>query len=117
MIEVGTHLLDKSNRSCAFTNITIENNEFQEISGLLLAVNNVNGFVFRGNSVTLGSVFRHDVWQGRAYFLRDCVNVELSDNAYTDASPLSFTRIARSSSPAVWLRVNFDALRGKEAAK
>ena len=117
LIEVGTHLLDRSNRSNAFTNITIENNEFTDISGLLLGVNNVNGFVFRNNTVTLGSAFRHDVWQGRAYFLRDCVNVDFSDNTYTDAAPLSFTKIARSSSPAVWLRVNIDALRGKEAAK
>ena len=117
IIEVGTHLLDRSNRSNAFTNITIENNEFSDISGLLLAVNNVNGFVFRNNTVTLGSAFRHDVWQGRAYFLRDCLNVDFSGNTYTDVSDLSLTRIARSSSPAVWLRVNADAMRGKEAAR
>ena len=114
LIEVGTHLLDKSNRSYAFTNIRIENNEFTDISGLLLAVNNVNSFVFRNNTVTLGNVFRHDVWQGRAYFLRDCVNVDFSDNTYTDASALSFTRVARSSSPLVWLRVNAGISRGKE---
>ena len=117
IIEVGTHLLDRSNRSNAFTNVRIEDNEFRDICGNLMVVNNVNGFVFRGNTVTLGDAFRHDVGQGRAYFLRDCVNVDFSGNTYTDAAPLSFTRIARSNTPAVWLRVNADALRGKETAK
>lgn len=114
IIEVGTHLLDKSNRSHAFTNIRIENNEFTDICGNLAVVNNVNNFIFRNNTVTLGSAFRHDVGQGRAYFLRDCVNVDFSNNTYTDASPLSLTRIARSSDPFVWLRVNADMIRGKE---
>ena len=117
IIEVGTHLLDKSNRSNAFTNVYILNNEFRDISGNLMVVNNVNGFTFRDNTITIGDAFRRDVGQGRAYFLRDCVNVDFSNNTYTDAPSLSFTRIARSSSPSVWLRVNADALRGKEAAK
>ncbi len=117
VIEVGTKLLEKSNRSTAFTNIRIENNEFRDICGNLLVVNNVNNFVFRNNTVTLGSAFRHDVGQGRACFLRDCVNVDFGGNTYTDASPLSFTRIARSANPFVWLRVNADALRGKGDAK
>ena len=118
VIEVGTHLLDRSNGSFAFTNICIEDNEFTDLCSLLLAVNNVNGFVFRNNTVTLGSVFRHDVLQGRSYFLKDCVNVDFSNNTFTDVSPLSLKRVARSSSPFVWLRVNADALRGgKEEAK
>ena len=118
VIEVGTHLLDRSNGSYAFTNIRIEDNEFTDLCSLLLAVNNVNGFVFRNNTVTLGDVFRHDVLQGRSYFLKDCVNVDFSDNTFTDVSPLSLIRVARSSSPCVWLRVNADALRGgKEGSK
>ncbi len=116
IIEVGTHLLDKSNRSYAFTNVRIENNEFRGIYGNLMVVNNVNNFVFRNNTVTLGDVFRPDVGRGRAYFLRDCVNVDFSHNTYTDAPLLSFARIARSSSPAVWLRVNLGIGRGKEEA-
>ena len=115
VIEVGTHLLDKSNGSTAFTNIRIENNEFRDICGNLMVVNNVNNFVFRSNTVTLGSAFRHDIGQGRAYFLRDCVNVDFSNNTYTDASFFSFTRIARSVSPFVWLRVNA-GIHGKENA-
>ena len=107
VIEVGTHLLDKSNRSFAFTNICIENNEFKDICGNLLAVNNVNAFAFNGNTITLGKVFRNDVGKGRAYFLKDCANVEFSANTYTDASPLSFARMARSDDPFVWLRINF----------
>ncbi|MBQ7639280.1 MAG: right-handed parallel beta-helix repeat-containing protein, partial [Clostridia bacterium] len=39
IIEVGTHLLDKINSSNAFTNITIENNEFSDICGNLMVVN------------------------------------------------------------------------------
>ena len=117
IIEVGTKLLEKSNRSNAFTNIRIENNEFSDICGNLIVVNNVNGFVFRNNTVTLGDAFRHDIGTGRAYFLRDCVNVDFSGNTYTDASPLSLTRIARSSSPVVWTRVNAGVGKGKEDAK
>jgi parallel beta-helix repeat protein len=117
IIEVGTHLLDKSNRSNAFTNIVIEDNEFTDICGNLMAVNNVNGFVFRRNTVTLGDAFRRDTGQGRAYFLRDCLNVDVSDNVYTDASPLSLVRVARSSSPLVWLRVNAGVYSAKEGAK
>ena len=117
IIEVGTHLLDKSNRSNAFTNIVIEDNEFTDICGSLMVVNNVNGFVFRRNTVTLGDAFRRDTGQGRAYFLRDCLNVDVSDNVYTDASPLSLVRVARSSSPLVWLRVNAGVYSAKEGAK
>ena len=115
VIEVGTHLLDKSNHSNAFTNICIENNEFRDICGNLMVVNNVNNFVFRNNTITRGDAFRHDIGQGRSYFLSDCVNVTLSGNTYTDAAPL--TRVARSNNPIVWLRMNAEVLRGKEETK
>lgn len=111
IIEVGTHLLDKSNHSNAFTNITIEGNEFRDICGNLMVVNNVNGFVFRNNTITLGSAFRRDVGQGRSFFLTDCVNVDYSNNTYTDSAALSLKRVARSNDPLIWLRVNIDALR------
>ncbi|MCR5485398.1 MAG: hypothetical protein K6F09_07370 [Clostridiales bacterium] len=117
IIEVGTHLLDKSNHSYAFTNIRIENNEFRDICGNLMVVNNVNNFVFKNNTVTLGNAFRNDVGKGRSYFLADCINVDISDNDYTDLSPTSLARIARSNSPIVWLRVNFGTVRGKDGAK
>ncbi|MCR5522345.1 MAG: right-handed parallel beta-helix repeat-containing protein [Clostridia bacterium] len=117
IIEVGTKLLEKSNHSYAFTNIRIENNEFSDICGNIMAVNNVNNFVFRNNTITLGNAFRSDVGKGRAYFLTDCVNVDFSDNTYTDVSPLSIKRIARCDTPAVWLRVNIGAKSGKEGAK
>lgn len=105
IIEVGTHLLDKSNHSYAFTNIRIENNEFRDVCGNLMVVNNVNNFVFRNNTVTLGDAFRKDLGKGRCYFLADCVNVDISGNDYTDSAKLPLTRIARSNSPIVWLRV------------
>ncbi|MCR5150493.1 MAG: right-handed parallel beta-helix repeat-containing protein [Clostridiales bacterium] len=117
IIEVGTHLLDKSNGSYAFTNIRIEDNEFKDICGNLMVVNNVNGFVFKGNTVTLGKAFRNDLGKGRSYFLADCVNVSASDNIFTDASSLSLVHIARSNSPVVWLRVNAAIKRGKDGAK
>ncbi len=117
VIEVGTKLLEKSNHSYAFTNIFIENNEFTDLCGNLMVVNNVNNFVFRNNTVTLGDAFRYDIGKGRSYFLADCVNVEISGNTFTDVSPLSLTHIARSNSPAVWFRVNAAILRGKDGAK
>ena len=117
VIEVGTKLLEKSNHSYAFTNIRIENNEFRDICGNLMVVNNVNNFVFRNNTVTLGNAFRNDVGKGRSYVLSDCINVEISGNEFTDASPLSLVHIARSNNPAVWLRVNTAILRGKDGAK
>ncbi|MBR2732246.1 MAG: right-handed parallel beta-helix repeat-containing protein [Clostridia bacterium] len=117
VIEVGTHLLDKSNGSYAFTNLRIEENEFRDLCGNLMVVNNVNHFVFRNNTVTRGSAFRNDVGKGRAYFLADCVNVFLSGNRFTDAPPFSLVRIARSNSPATWLRVNAAILSGKEDAR
>lgn len=114
LIEIGTHIADKSTGSYAFTNIRIIDNEFRNISGLLMAVNNVNNFVFKGNTITLGDVFRSDVGQGRSYFLKDCANVDFSHNIYTDAKPLSFTKIARSDSLIVWARVNRVALKKEE---
>lgn len=116
IIEVGTHLLDKSNRSTAFTNIRIEDNEFTDICGNVMVVNNVNNFVFSGNKITIGSAFRGNIGQGRSYFLRDCVNVDFSGNIYTDSSALSLKRIARSSDPFVWMRVNAGIGRAKEDA-
>lgn len=117
IIEVGTKLLEKSNHSNAFTNIRIENNEFTDICGNLMVVNNVNGFVFKGNKITLGNAFRNDVGKGRSYFLSDCLNVDISGNTYTDVPRLSLKPIARSDSPAVWMRVNLSAVRGKEETK
>ena len=117
IIEVGTHLRDKSNHSYAFTNIRIENNEFRDICGNLMVVNNVNRFVFKNNTVTTGNAFRKDVGTGRSYFLSDCVNVDLSGNTYTDTPPVSLIRIARSSDPIVWLRVNAGTFCGKDGAK
>ena len=117
VIEVGTKLMEKSNRSVAFTNIRIEDNEFTDLCGNLMVVNNVNGFVFRNNTITRGDAFRRDTGQARAVFLRDCQNVEIRDNTYTDVSPLSLTRVARSGSPSVWLRVNLRGLFRKEATK
>ena len=117
VIEVGTKLMEKSNRSVAFTNICIEDNEFTDLCGNLMVVNNVNGFVFQNNTITRGGAFRYDTGQARAVFLRDCLNVEMRDNAYTDVPPLSLTRVARSGDPIVWLRVNLRSLFWKEAAK
>ena len=116
IIEIGTHVMSKSGGSYAFTNIRMENNEFSDICGNLMAVNNVNNFVFSGNKITLGNVFRPDVGQGRAYFLKDCANVDFSGNEYTDAKRL-FTKIIRSDSPLVWARVNISALRKKGGAR
>ena len=117
VIEVGTKLMEKSNRSVAFTNISIEDNEFTDLCGNLMVVNNVNGFVFQNNTITRGGAFRYDTGQARAVFLRDCLNVEMRGNAYTDVPPLSLTRVARSGDPIVWLRVNLRSLFWKEAAK
>ena len=117
IIEIGTKVLEKSNHSNAFTNIRIENNEFRDICGNLMVVNNVNNFVFANNKITLGNAFERSVGKGRFYFLSDCVNVSLPNNTYTDAAPLSLTRIARCDDPFVWLRVNAAALSGKEGAK
>ncbi|MBQ6268049.1 MAG: right-handed parallel beta-helix repeat-containing protein [Clostridia bacterium] len=116
VIEVGTKVLEKSNHSFAFTNIRIEDNEFRDLCGNLMVVNNVNNFAFRRNTITLGSAFRNDVGKGRAYFLADCANVDLTGNTYTDVPALSLKRVARCDSPAVWLRVNASAFFGKEEA-
>ena len=117
IIEVGTKLLEKSNHSYAFTNIRIEGNEFRDICGNVMAVNNVNNFVFRNNTITLGDAFRNDIGKGRSYFLTDCVNVDFSNNTYTDVPAFSLKRIARCDNPLVWLRVNVCALAGKEETK
>ena len=116
VIEVGTHLLDKSNHSYAFTNIFIWNNEFRDICGNLMVVNNVNNFNFTDNTITIGDAFRHDIGQGRMYFLTDCINTDLSGNTFTDVAPFSLKRIARSDNPFVWTRVNWTFLQGKEDA-
>ena len=117
VIEVGTKVLEKSCRSNAFTNIRIEDNEFTDLCGNLIVVNNVNGFVFKNNTITRGNAFRRDLAQARAVFLRDCLNVEWRGNTYTDVSPLSITRVARSGDPIVWLRANLQRLRKEEAVK
>ncbi len=106
VIEIGTHVNDKSSGSYAFTNIRIVDNVFSEICGNLMVINNVNGYVFSGNTITLGESFTQDIVQGRSYFLRDCANVELSKNTYTDVGPHSLVRLVRSDSPFVWARIN-----------
>lgn len=112
IIEVGTHIMDKSSGSYSFTNIRIENNDFRDICGNLLAINNVNNFIFSKNTITIGNLYPPDIGQGRAYFLRYCANVDFSDNTYTDAK--SLTKIARSDNPIFWVRVNAGALQKKE---
>ena len=112
VIEIGTKLLDQSIGSYAFTNIVIENNEFKELCGNLMVVNNVNNFVFNDNTITVGSVFRNDVGQGRAWLLSDCANVNFYNNTYTDAPKLSLKRIVRCDNPLVWIRMNVIAKKG-----
>ena len=114
LIEIGTHIDGKSSRSKVFTNIRITNNEIRGVYGNLMVVNNVNNFTFKNNTITIGDVYRRDVGQGRSYFIRDCANVDFSDNDYTDARPFSFTKVIRSDNPFVWARLNLYRKGGKK---
>ncbi|MBO4539401.1 MAG: right-handed parallel beta-helix repeat-containing protein [Clostridia bacterium] len=114
LIEIGTHINGKNSRAKVFTNIRITNNEFRGVYGNLMVVNNVNNFIFKNNTITLGDVYRRDVGQGRSYLIRDCANVDFSDNDYTDAPPFSFTKIIRSDNPFVWARLNLHRKGGKK---
>ena len=114
LIEIGTHINGKNSRAKVFTNIRITNNEFRGVYGNLMVVNNVNNFIFKNNKITIGDVYRHDVGQCRSYLIRDCANVDFSDNDYTDAPTFSFTKVIRSDNPLVWLKLNLGKKGGKK---
>ena len=106
VIEIGTNIAGKSAETAVFTNIEIISNTFTDMPSRLMKVNNVNGLVFRGNSVNIGGYFDEDNVQGRAYFGKYCNNIDYSDNEYINGGFLESKKTVQAESISVWAEVN-----------
>lgn len=106
VIEIGTNLAGKGAQTAVFTNVEISANRFSEIPSVLMKVNNVNGFVFAGNTIDTGDCFEQQASQGTIDFGGYCANVTYTQNTFADSGFLQFKKIAKADNVRVWAQVN-----------
>ena len=106
VIEVGTNVAGKSAETAVFTNVEITSNTFTDIPSLLMRVNNVNGFVFSGNTVDTGEYFDNNNVQGKIRMSEYCSNITYSDNGYIYGGFLDSKKTVQAESISVWAEVN-----------
>ncbi len=66
----------------AFTNITVEDNEFKHFDNLIVEAKNVDGFVFRNNTITNSGTFPQLYPKNPVMTFEHCKNVNLDNNTY-----------------------------------
>lgn len=106
VIEVGTNIAGRSAETAVFTNIEISSNTFTDIPSTLIRVNNVNGFVFSGNTVDTGEFFESVSVQGRVQMSEYCSNITYSDNNFVNSGFLDSKKIVQTDSISVWAEAN-----------
>lgn len=106
VIEVGTNIAGKTAETAVFTNIEISSNTFTDIPSMLLRANNVNGFIFSGNTVTVGEFFDESSSSGRIYFGEFSDNVTYEENNFTDGGVLGIREAVKADSVKVWAEIN-----------
>lgn len=106
VIEIGTNIAGKTAETAVFTNIEISSNVFRDMPSLLMKADNINGFVFTGNTVDTGSFFDKASRQGRTQLGKYCSNITYSENEYTDSGFMGIKQIVKAKDPLVWAEVN-----------
>ncbi len=106
VIEIGTNIADRSAETAVFTNVEISSNKFTDIPTMLLKADNINGFVFEGNTVDTGEFFEENLIAGRIQFGNYCSNITYTDNVFADSGFLRFKEIAKADNIYVWAQIN-----------
>lgn len=106
VIEVGTNIAGKAAETAVFTNVEITSNTFTEIPSRLIRVNNVNGLIFRGNTVDIGEYFNKNNVQGKIQMSEYCSNITYSENNFTNGGFLDNKKIVQTENLSVWAQVN-----------
>ncbi|MBE6791647.1 MAG: hypothetical protein E7535_10750 [Ruminococcaceae bacterium] len=106
VIEIGTNIAGKTAETAVFTNIEISSNVFRDMPSLLMKADNINGFVFTGNTVDTGSFFDKASVQGRTQLGEYCSNITYSENEYPDSGFMGIKQIVKAKDPLVWAEVN-----------
>lgn len=106
VIEIGTNVAGRSAETAVFTNVEIVGNSFTDIPSRLMRVNNVNGFVFSGNTVDTGNYFDKTNLQGKIQMSDYCSGITYSDNSFTVGGFLNSKKIVQADSVSVWAEVN-----------
>lgn len=104
IIELGGNIDGSGIVYPAFSNIEITDNSFVNISKYILNADNLNGFVFRGNTFTVSDVFEKSEKRGRIRFGSHCYNVSYCENRFTDADSAMLT--AQCPDPVIWAQIN-----------
>lgn len=106
VIEVGTNIAGKGAETAVFTNIEITSNSFEDIPSALLRADNINGFVFSGNTVDTGDFFEQSTSAGRIAFGKYCSGVTYTENCFINGGFLRHKEIAQADSVCVWAEIN-----------
>ncbi len=79
---VITFKTDDEVSNTAFTNITIEDNEFKHFDNLIVEARNVDGLVFKNNTITNSGTFPQLYPENPVMTFEHCKNVALDNNKY-----------------------------------
>ncbi len=79
---VITFRTDDEVSNIAFTNITIEDNEFKQFDNLIVEAANVDGLIFKNNTITNSGTFPQLFPNNPVITFEHCKNVKLDNNTY-----------------------------------
>ncbi|MBE6782622.1 MAG: hypothetical protein E7536_01260 [Ruminococcaceae bacterium] len=106
VIEIGTNIAGRSAETSVFTNIEITSNTFKDVPSLVMKTNNVNGFVFKDNTIDSGTFFDDNKSKGRINFGKYCSNIIYTDNNFVDSGFLDVNKIVLADNIVVWAQIN-----------
>ncbi len=106
LIEIGTNIDGKKAQSKVFTNIEISGNTFVGFPSYVLKAANINGLVFKENTIDCSNEFSKDTTQGRLHFYEECANITYKNNSWTDDGFLGIKKVAKADEISIWANVN-----------
>ena len=106
VITIDTNLDGKTAVSQPFTNIEITDNTFVDFPQYVLKANNINGLVFKNNTINTGSTFEREFIRGKSLFGQYCSNITFENNDYTP----NIKQIAKAEKIRTWAEINSQLL-------
>ncbi len=93
---------DDDNKNIAFKNIEIVNNTFNQFDNLILQINNIDGLLFKGNTITNSGNFPKLHQKNPVIIVKASKNVNFEDNTYK--GDVSLENIIKSDNSSLNLK-------------
>lgn len=103
VITLGSNIGGETATSMPFTNISITDNTFTELSKRVLNADNVNGLIFSGNTIDAGKEMPKSRISARAYFGKYCANITFGNNNWLNCIA---GEIAKAKTVSLWAIIN-----------